>query len=152
MPRINFANQAFPWWGLGNPDEIDLLVDIKTGLPRNPLISNPAAVPYLGHEVNLHGVTLHSFHSTYLAESSWGKLSPQSIKHCESMDYADQIWGWHLCDGLFCEWFHWHEYSFGAMSDYSPAAQNDFRHWLRREYKNDPDALSSAWGRELTSI
>ncbi len=148
MPRINLASQGYPWWGKEHPDEMDLLLDIKTGKFRDPLLPNPLAVPYLGHEVNLQGINLHSFHSSIWREQA-GQAVTAIITHCEAMDYADKIWAWHLCDGLFCEWFHWHEYSFGAMSDYSPAAQQDFRQWLRRHYKDDEKALSKAWGREL---
>jgi len=148
MPRVNLAHQGYPWWGNLYPLEMDLLLDIESGKPRDPLSPNPDAVPFLGHEVNLTGINLHSFHSKIWREQA-GRAVAELIRHCEGMDYADQIWAWHLCDGLFCEWFHWHEYSFGALSDYSLAAQEDFRSWLRTEYRGEVDALSAAWGRTV---
>ncbi len=149
MPRIYLGRQGFPWWGEAHPDEMIVLRDIASGEQCDPRTSDPEAVHYLGHEVRLDKLNLHSFHSEV-----WRREAAQAVSalvaHCEAAPYADQIWAWHLSDGLFQEWFHWSEYAFGCLADYSPAAQAGFRRWLRRIYRDDPDALSEAWGRTLT--
>jgi len=148
MPRIYLAYQGFPWWGDVHPDEMNVLRDGETGDVRDQLVSDPEVVHYLGHEVHLENMNLHSFHSlVWRAEAA--KAVSALVAHCEAAPYADQIWGWHLCDGLFQEWFHWNEYAFGGLADYSPAAQADFRRWLRRTYQNDAGQLMRAWGREV---
>ena len=93
-------------------------------------------------------MNLHSFHSLVWREEA-GRAVAALIEHCEAQPYAGRIWAWHLCDGLFCEWFHWDEYTFDGLADYSPAAQADFRRWLRCTYHDDPQALARAWGREV---
>ncbi|HEY3341199.1 MAG TPA: beta-galactosidase, partial [Anaerolineae bacterium] len=146
MPRIDLSGQGFPWWGQAHPDEMNVLRAITTGEVLDQTAPNPKAVPYLGHEVQLDRLNLHSFHSQVWRADA-GRAVAALIAHCEAQPYAERIWGWHLCDGLFCEWFHWNEYSFDGMADYSPAAQVDFRRWLRQTYHNDPHLLSQAWGR-----
>jgi hypothetical protein len=148
MPRIDLSQQGYPWWGKANPQEMNVLLDITTGKERDQLAPNPAAIPYLGHEVNLEGINLHSFHSQIWRQQA-GQAVAALVSFIESNSYAEQIWGWHLCNGLFCEWFHWHEYSFGALSDYSPAAQADFRRWLRVTYQDDVEQISLAWGKKV---
>jgi len=148
MPRIDLSQQGFPWWGVAYPDEMNILRDIITGEVRDQLELNPEAISYLGHEVHLDGLNLHSFHSLAWREEA-GQAVAALVNHCEAAPYAERIWGWHLCDGLFCEWFHWNEYSFECLADYSPAAQADYRRWLRRTYHNDCGELSHAWGRKV---
>jgi hypothetical protein len=148
MPRIDLSSQGWPWWGEAHPDEMNVLLDIASGEVLDPLEPNPEAVHYLGHEVGLESKNLHSFHSLAWREDA-GRAVAALVAHCEAQPYADRLWAWQFCDGLFCEWFHWHEYSFAGLSDYAPAAQADFRQWLRRVYQNDPDRLSRAWGRAL---
>jgi hypothetical protein len=146
MPRIDLSQQGYPWWGQAHPEEMNLLLDLQTGQPIDQTIPNPKALPYLGHEVNLAGLNLHSYHSEVWRKEA-GEAVAALVAHCEAGAYADRIWAWHLCDGLFCEWFHWNEYSFDGLADYSPAAQADFQRWLTRIYQTD-EALSQAWGRE----
>jgi hypothetical protein len=148
MPRIYLGTQGAGWWNELHPDEMNVLRDIETGAVCDPRIPNPAAVPYLGHEVRLDALNLHSFHSEVWRRDAAAAIAAL-VAHCEAQPYADQIWGWHVGDGLFQEWFHWTEYSFGALSDYAPAAQADFRRWLRRTYDDDPAKLSAAWGRDI---
>ena len=149
MPRIYLGNQGVGWWGELHPDEMNVLRDIATGEVRDQLVPNPEAVHYLGHEVRLETLNLHSFHSKVWRQEAAAAVGAL-VAHCEAQPYADQIWAWHLADGLFQEWFHWSEYAFGALADYSAAAQTDFRCWLRRIYGDDPGRLSAAWGRELS--
>lgn len=146
MPRIDLARQGHPWWGELHPEEMVVLRSIETGEPISPYDPDPRVVDYLGHEVHLEALNLHSFHSEV-----WRREAAQAvydlIAHCEAQPYAERLWAWHLCDGLFCEWFHWNEYNFAGMADYSPAAVADFRRWLRATYKNDLAALRRAWGK-----
>jgi hypothetical protein len=149
MPRIYLGRQGFPWWGGRHPDEMIVVRDQESGEICDPLASDPKVVHYLGHEVRLDDINLHSFHSeTWRREA--GQAVSALIAHCEAAPYADQIWAWHLADGLFQEWFHWSEYAFGCLADYSPAAQAGFRRWVRVNYDDDLDALSEAWGRPMT--
>jgi len=145
MPRIDLARQGHPWWGELHPEEMTVLKSIETGEVISPYDHDPRVVGYLGHEVHLEELNLHSFHSEV-----WRQEAAQAvydlIAHCEAQPYAERIWAWHLCDGLFCEWFHWNEYNLAGMADYSSAAVADFRRWLRITYKNDLAALRRAWG------
>jgi len=60
------------------------------------------------------------------------------VRQLEVTEEARHILGYHLdCR----EWFY--EYRRGY--DYSPAAQEAFRQWLRTRYKNDVVALRAAW-------
>lgn len=60
------------------------------------------------------------------------------VRQLEVLDESRAILGYHLdCR----EWFY--EYQRGY--DYSPAAQEAFRQWLRGRYKNDVVALRAAW-------
>ncbi|MCS6829725.1 MAG: beta-galactosidase, partial [bacterium] len=60
------------------------------------------------------------------------------VRQLEVTEEARYILGYHLdCR----EWFY--EYQRGY--DYSPAAQEAFRQWLRTRYKNDVVALRAAW-------
>jgi beta-galactosidase len=70
------------------------------------------------------------------------------ISNRESAPYAEHLRGYHICDGLFEEWFHWNKYAFDGLADYSPGAQRDFRAWLRRRHSDDAGLLSSGWQRE----
>lgn len=149
MPRIDLSRQGYPWWGIQHPGEMNVLRSIETGDILDQTAPNPAAASYLGHEVLLGSINLHSFHSELWRKEA-GEAVQQLISYCESQVYADRLWGWHLCDGLFNEWFHWNEYSFNGMADYSIAAQRDFQRWLRVAYREDEDLLSHAWGKQVT--
>ncbi len=60
------------------------------------------------------------------------------VRHLEVSEEARSIIGYHLdCR----EWF----YEFQRGYDYSPAAQEAFRQWLRARYKNDLVALRASW-------
>jgi len=149
MPRIDLSRQGHPWWGKLHPGEMNLLLDLQSGQVRDQLAEHPHTAYYLGHGVDLSHTNLHSFHSLVWRQEA-GQASAALVAHCEQQPYAERIWAWHLCDGLFQEWFHWNEYAFDGLADYSPAAQQDFRRWLRQAYHSDPDELAHAWGRPMT--
>lgn len=149
MPRIYLGTQGFPWWGRAHPEEMNVVRSIATGERLDQTAPNPEAVHYLGHEVRLETLNLHSFHSQVWRRDA-AEAVAALVAHCEAAPYARRLWGWHLADGLFAEWFHWSEYAFGGLADYSVAAQADFRRWLRATYADDPQALARAWGRAIT--
>ena len=149
MPRIFLGGQGVPWWGEAHPSEMNVLRDVTTGEVVDQSLPNPEALHYLGHEVRLERLNLHSVHSQVWRRDAADAMAAL-IAHCEVQPYADAIWAWHPADGLFNEWFHWNEYNFGAVADYSPAAEADFQSWLRKTYENDPEKLSRAWGREVS--
>lgn len=148
MPRIYLATEGVGWWGQQHPHEMNVLRSIETGAVADQDEDDPRVPRYLGHGVRLGQLNTHSFHSQV-----WRHEAAEAVRalvgHCEAQPYADRIFAWHLADGLFQEWFHWNEYNFGAMADYSPAAQADFRRWLRVAYQDDVELLSEAWGREV---
>ena len=148
MPRIYLATEGVGWWGQQHPHEMNVLRSIETGAVADQDEDDPRVPRYLGHGVRLGQLNTHSFHSQV-----WRHEAAEAVRalvgHCEAQPYADRIFAWHLADGLFQEWLHWNEYNFGAMADYSPAAQADFRRWLRVAYQDDVELLSEAWGREV---
>lgn len=150
MPRIGLATQGAPWWGEAHPDEMNVLRSEATGevVDQTQMPPDARILHTLGHEVALQGINLHSFHSEVWRREA-GEAVAALVAHCEAQPYAGRIWAWHLCDGLFQEWFHWSEYAFGAMADYSPAAQAGFRRWLRAAYDHDSGRLRQAWGRDV---
>ena len=148
MPRIYLATEGAGWWGEQHPHEMNVLRSMETGATRDQDEDDPRVPHYLGHGVRLGQLNTHSFHSIVWRQEAAAAVRAL-VAHCEAQPYADRIFAWHLADGLFQEWFHWNEYNFGAMADYSPAAQADFRRWLRRTYHDDVELLSEAWGREV---
>ncbi len=140
MPRIDLASQGNPWWGAMN-----VLRSAETGEVLDQLAPDPRVVGVLGHELHLERLNLHSFHSTVWREEA-AQAVFDLVTHCEAQPYAERLWAWHLCDGLFQEWFHWNEYNFGGLADYSAPALADFRRWLRAAYHGDREALRTAWG------
>jgi hypothetical protein len=148
MPRFHLAPQGFPWWEESHPGEMTVLRHTETGEVLDPRQAHPDAPAYLGHEVHLQTTNVHSFHSEVWREDAAQALRAL-ISHCESAPYADHLWGYHICDGLFQEWFHWNEYAFDGLADYSSAAQRDFRAWLLHKYHADADRLSRSWEREV---
>jgi hypothetical protein len=149
MPRIDLAPRGFPWWGEQNPDEMVVMRSIATGEVMDPSESDPRGEEHLHHGVHLKNLNLHSFHSLKWREDV-GRAIAAMVKHVDQQPYGDQIWAWMLCDGWPQEWFHWGEYLLDGLEDYSPAAQSDFKRWLRKTYQNDESSLQAAWGREVT--
>ncbi|MEN6478549.1 MAG: beta-galactosidase [Anaerolineales bacterium] len=149
MPRIYLATEGAGWWGALHPTEQNVLRSLETGAVADQDEDDPRVPAYLGHGVRLGQLNTHSFHSAlWRAEAAAAVRA--LVAHCEAQPYAERIFGWHLCDGLFQEWFHWNEYNLGGMADYSPAAVADFRRWLRATYHDDVELLAEAWGRPVT--
>ena len=148
MPRINLGRQGYPWWGDLHPDEMNVLLSIATGQVLDTSEPDPRAEEHLHHAQHLKGLNLHSFHSDVWREEA-GRAVAALVSHCEAQPYGERIWAWQFCDGWPIEWFHWSEYSMSGLADYSPAAQHDFRRWLRQTYDNDGTQLRAAWGRDV---
>jgi len=65
------------------------------------------------------------------------------VEHVESMPYADHVIGYQITGGVN-EWFYIsHEQR--RFADFSKAALDSFRLWLRGKYNNDERALRDAW-------
>jgi hypothetical protein len=148
MPRIDFAPAGYPWWGQANASEMVVLRNITTGEVMDPSESDPRGEEHLHHGVHLKQLNLHSFHSLKWREDA-SRAIAALVHHAETQAYADRIWSWHICDGWPQEWFHWGEYLLDGLEDYSPAAQADFRRWLRSTYQDDEQKLQAAWGRAV---
>jgi hypothetical protein len=149
MPRLDFARQGYPWWGELHPGEMVVVRAIETGAVRDPAEADPEGAKHLHHAIHLEGRNLHSFHSVTWREEA-GAAIAALVRHVEAQPYADRILGWMLVDGWPQEWFHWSEYSLSGLADYAPAAEDDFRRWLRTTYGDDVARLQAAWGREVS--
>jgi hypothetical protein len=92
---------------------------------------------------------LPSYGSSVWREA-YSEIVRNLIRHLRQTPYAERIIGFHPCDGISWEWFHWGSQS-GELVDYSPAGQDDFRRWLRDTY-GTVEALRLAWGRPEASF
>jgi hypothetical protein len=83
------------------------------------------------------------------------------LTHLESK-YGNRIVGYFVCNGVYGEWFSWNAYwevppgtappkNFG-VEDYSPAAQNAFRQWLKEKYQGKTEDLRRSWGDSKVSF
>lgn len=149
MPRIDFAPRGFPWWGQKNPEEMVVMRNVSTGEVMDASESDPQGEEHLRHTIDLKNLNLHSFHSEIWRQDA-GRAIASLVNYVEQQPYADQIWAWMLVDGWPMEWFQWGQWLLGGLEDYSPAAQVDFRRWLRQKYQNAESKLRSAWGRDTT--
>lgn len=78
---------------------------------------------------------------SFASESFWQEAQDtlsQLVRQLEEGEEEAYLLGYHIDYG---EWFY--EYHRGY--DYSPAAQEAFRQWLRGRYRNDVVALRAAW-------
>lgn len=66
------------------------------------------------------------------------------VTHIENGPLGKTVIGYSLAgmnDGQWVNWAHWNMH----LDDYSPAANEAFRDWIRNRYENDVDKLRSAW-------
>jgi hypothetical protein len=82
---------------------------------------------------------------TSLASQVWLKEASAAfehfVRHVQSMPYGGRFIGYQLTGG-YNEWF----YTFSPdFPDYSPAATQAFRAWLRARYAGDVAALRASW-------
>lgn len=79
----------------------------------------------------------------------------QLVRHVQSSLPGKAVAGYHIGGGGDVQFFHWAGFAPGTtepgaanyhLADYSPAAQDAFRDWLRRKYGSDA-ALRAAWNR-----
>lgn len=78
-----------------------------------------------------------------LWEETYERMLRDLIRHLETGPYARHIIGYHPAGGGSSEWFWWSKD--GKFIDYSPAARERFRGWLRDAYQGDTAALRIAW-------
>jgi len=148
MPRIDLSGQGFPWWGRLHPDEMNVMLNLETGA-KPTSIHHPRTLHYLGHEVNLETINLHSFYSqTWRVEA--GRAIADLLAHCEAQPYADQIWGWHLCDGS-SRVVPLERILVRRRGRLFPRRAADSAPGSKRPTTADAQELSQAWGREVTS-
>ena len=93
-----------------------------------------------GKPVASEGVSIAS----EMWEASYGRMLRDYIRHVEASDYADHVFGYHPAGGSASEWY-WYGQDKGDI-DYSPAARDRFRKWLKQKYGDDK-ALQTAWRR-----
>ncbi len=81
------------------------------------------------------------------ASPEWRAYASESLRrlveHIAQAPYASRVMGLFLCSGVTQEWMQWGDSS-PYMGDYSPAAQEAFRQWLREKYGDD-QGLQQAW-------
>lgn len=140
LPRITFPGSNNDWWCKIHPEELVKLSNGEYGS---------------GHS---------SASLTWCKEA--GDALLKFIEHIEKSDYADNIIGYHICDGHFSEWFAWDSANFERevhnlryvcssgfnaehcptpWPDYSKPMTKAFREWLYEKYRGDVEALRKAW-------
>lgn len=77
-----------------------------------------------------------------LWEHDYEAMMRSLIRHIESRDYAEHLFGYMPSGGGSGEWF-WPGQELGNI-DYGPAARDSFRKWLKQKYADDA-ALQTAW-------
>lgn len=76
-------------------------------------------------------------------EATYERMLRDLVGHIETSDYGHRVIGYHLAGGKSSEWFWW-GFDLGWI-DYSPAARERFREWMRERYREDESALRAAW-------
>ena len=65
------------------------------------------------------------------------------VRHIQSSDYGDHVFGYMVTGLMTEEWYHWSIHT-DELSDYSRHMLDAFRAWLRTRYRT-VDALRQAW-------
>lgn len=76
-------------------------------------------------------------------EETYERMLRDLIRHVEQSPYAGHIIGYQPAGGEASEWYWWGHG--GGLIDYSPAARDRFRKWLRSRYAGQVAALRQAW-------
>jgi len=140
LPRITFPGSNNDWWCKLYPEELVKLSNGEFG-------------------------TGHSSASLIWRKEASSALS-KFVEHIEKSDYADNIIGYHICDGHFSEWFAWDSANFEKevhnlryvcspgfdakncptpWPDYSKPMSRAFKEWLYKKYQGDVEALRKSW-------
>ena len=82
-------------------------------------------------------------------ENAYEHMLRHMIRHIEGGANADHIIGYLPAGGISGEWY-WYGHRLGFV-DYSPAARERFRKWLKEKYVSDL-ALQTAWKRKDVTI
>ncbi|MEM1581712.1 MAG: hypothetical protein QXK89_04265 [Candidatus Bathyarchaeia archaeon] len=140
LPRITFPGSNNDWWCKIHLEELVKLSNGEYG-------------------------SGHSSASLTWREEACVALS-KFIEHVEKSDYAENVIGFHICDGHFSEWFAWDSANFEKevhnlryvcspgfnaencptpWPDYSKPMNRAFREWLYKKYQGNVEALRKAW-------
>jgi beta-galactosidase len=127
MPRILVSTPD--WWVRDNPEECQLLANgARTYSPKTDMGRGGQAYPSL-------------------ASAKWRREMASGlqevIRHMQSSDYGDRMFGYFFTGLMTEEWYHWSIHT-NELSDYSVHAVRAFRGWLRAKYQTVP-ALRTAW-------
>ena len=124
---LNYDLRAPAWWLAANPDDA---MRYHGGEPPNP-----------GHD-------FQSMTSKRWREDVAAGLRAM-IAHVAAQPYGGRVIGLSPNAGQTSEWINDMGYGHDALlySDYSPAALDAYRAWVRATYGGDLDALRAAWNR-----
>ncbi len=132
MPRVGFGHTGESWWSAAHPDHLSVGCD----LDEQPVdYATARAKP------------ADCWQST--GSQRWTDEAAEAmaafVTDCEQ-HYADKVVGYHIGGGISTEWFRWWAFVEDVYEDYSPAARDAFRAFLKNRYGDDA-ALRDAWGR-----
>ncbi|MBI4579002.1 MAG: beta-galactosidase [Planctomycetes bacterium] len=137
IPRVNFGYVGEEWWGELHPDQLAVGQDLH------------------GRPVDYRQVRTRPVGCWFSSGSQeWTRDATRSMRafvtHCEER-FGDRVLGYQIGGGISAEWFRWWNFVEDVFEDYSPAAREAFRRYLRNRYGDDA-ALREAWGRSDVTV
>ena len=76
-------------------------------------------------------------------EDCYERMLRDFVKHIESSDYANHVYGYSPGGGSASEWI-WYGQNYGLI-DYCDGAKKRFKGWVREKYNNDLSELRKSW-------
>jgi len=132
MPRVNFGYVGEEWWGGAHPNELAAGLDAD-GKPLD--YRQVRSLPV--------GCWFSSGSQEWTRDAA--RAMHAFVTHCEER-FSDCTVGYQIGGGISAEWFRWWYFVEDVYEDYSPAAREAFRRYLRNRYGDDT-ALRRAWKR-----
>jgi hypothetical protein len=136
-------------WGAENPD------DVATNQNGEKAIVNIHTLRW-GGEPKKQSESYYTERYGHSLLSS--KLRTDTAKVLSALDQyvknslpGKAVIGYHLVGGDDGQTMHWADFDSKHLDDYSPAAQQSFRDWLRVKYKTDAN-LAAAWQNSTVSF